>query len=83
MQAAKIAETKPESVAFRSRIIRDPLHDLIRVDDREILEVMHAPAFQRLRQIRQLGLAFLVYPGAEHSRFIHALGAYHLANRMI
>jgi hypothetical protein len=44
---------------------------------------MHDPAFQRLTQIRQLGLAFLVYPGAEHSRFIHALGAYHLSLQMI
>lgn len=68
---------------FRSRIIRDPLHDLIRIDRPEILEVMHDPAFQRLTQIRQLGLAFLVYPGAEHSRFIHALGAYHLSLQMI
>jgi HD superfamily phosphohydrolase len=82
MQAAALPEKKKVE-EFRSRIIRDPLHDLIRIDNREILEVMHAPAFQRLRQIRQLGLAFLVYPGAEHSRFIHALGAYHLSICMI
>ncbi len=76
---SKIVEPKE----FRSRIIRDPLHDLIRIDHKAIIEVMEAPAFQRLRQIRQLGLAYLVYPGAEHSRFIHALGAYHLSLRMI
>lgn len=69
--------------SFKSRIIRDPLHDLIRVDTPEFMQVIHAPAFQRLRRIRQLGLAFLVYPGAEHSRFIHALGAYHLSLQMI
>ncbi len=84
MQAKSSVTKDSEHVEeFRSRIIRDPLHDLIRIDNQEIIEVMHAPAFQRLRQIRQLGLAFLVYPGAEHSRFIHALGAYHLSTRMI
>src|SRR5437879_8064767 len=41
------------------------------------------PALQRLRYVRQLGHAFLVYPGATHSRFEHALGAYHLARRAL
>jgi HD superfamily phosphohydrolase len=62
--------------------IRDPLHNNIRLDP-----LAHAlidtPAFQRLRYVRQLGLAFLVYPGASHSRFEHALGAYHLARRAL
>ncbi len=44
---------------------------------------MDAPAFQRLRYVRQLGHAFLVYPGATHTRFEHALGAYHLARRAL
>lgn len=44
---------------------------------------MDTPAFQRLRYVRQLGLAFLVYPGANHTRFEHALGAYHLARRAL
>jgi len=64
------------------KIIRDPLHDLIRVD-RYALAVIETPAFQRLRKIRQLGLAMLVYPGAEHSRFTHSVGAYHLARRVV
>jgi HD superfamily phosphohydrolase len=45
--------------------------------------VVDSPAFQRLRYVRQLGHAFLVYPGATHSRFEHALGAYHLARRAL
>jgi HD superfamily phosphohydrolase len=45
--------------------------------------VVDAGAFQRLRYVRQLGHAFLVYPGATHSRFEHALGAYHLARRAV
>ena len=44
---------------------------------------MDASAFQRLRYVRQLGLAHLVYPGATHTRFEHALGAYHLARRTL
>jgi len=59
-------------------IIRDPLWNNVRVD-RLALRLVDSPAFQRLRYVRQLGLAFLVYPGATHSRFEHALGAYHLA----
>src|SRR3954465_14686929 len=63
-------------------VIRDPLHNNIRLDPlaRELIET---PAFQRLRYVRQLGLAFLVYPGATHSRFEHALGTYHLARRSL
>ncbi|AHG91312.1 metal-dependent phosphohydrolase HD sub domain-containing protein [Gemmatirosa kalamazoonensis] len=59
-------------------IIRDPLWNNVRVDP-VALRLVDTPVFQRLRYVRQLGLAFLVYPGATHSRFEHALGAYHLA----
>jgi len=59
-------------------IIRDPLWNNVRVDPLA-LRLVDTPVFQRLRYVRQLGLAFLVYPGATHSRFEHALGAYHLA----
>jgi HD superfamily phosphohydrolase len=59
-------------------IIRDPLWNNIRVDALT-LQLVDTPVFQRLRYVRQLGLAYLVYPGATHTRFEHALGAYHLA----
>ena len=58
--------------------LRDPLWNNIRVDGPYLALVDSAP-FQRLRYVRQLGLAHLVYPGATHSRFEHVLGAYHLA----
>ena len=63
-------------------IIRDPLWNNIAVDPLA-MRLVDSPAFQRLRYVRQLGLAFLVYPGATHSRFEHALGTYHLARRAL
>ncbi len=66
----------------RSIVLRDPLWDTIRLDDTARRVVDSAP-FQRLRYIKQLGLANLVYPGATHTRFDHALGVYHLAERAL
>ena len=62
--------------------IRDPLWNNIGIDALT-LRLIDTPAFQRLRYVRQLGLAYLVYPGATHSRFEHALGTYHLARRTL
>lgn len=58
-------------------VIRDPLWNNVRVDARS-MRLVDSPPFQRLRYVRQLGWAHLVYPGATHARFEHALGAYHL-----
>ncbi len=63
-------------------VIRDPLWDNIRLD-RPALQALDTPPVQRLRYIRQVGHAFLVYPGATHTRFEHALGAYHLTRRAL
>ena len=62
--------------------IRDPLWNTI-VVDAVARRLIDTPVFQRLRYVRQLGLAHLVYPGATHTRFEHALGAYHLARRTL
>jgi HD superfamily phosphohydrolase len=67
---------------MRFETLRDPLWNNIRVDGLT-LELVDTEVFQRLRYIRQLGLAYLVYPGATHSRFEHALGAYHLARNTL
>ncbi len=65
-----------------AEIIRDPLWDNIRLDQAALL-ALDTPTVQRLRYIRQVGHSFLVYPGATHSRFEHALGAYHLTRRAL
>jgi hypothetical protein len=59
------------------KIVRDPLWNTIRLDPTAV-RIVDTAEFQRLRYIRQLGLAHLVYPGATHTRFDHALGVYHL-----
>jgi len=63
----------------RQKFIRDPIHDIIKIDNDVLLHVLDSEPMQRLRSIKQLGTAYLVYPGAEHSRFTHSLGVYHLA----
>jgi len=60
--------------------IVDPIHDLIRINESEI-KIIDSPIFQRLRRIRQLAGAHLVYPSAQHSRFEHSLGVTHLAGQ--
>ena len=61
--------------------VRDPVHNFIRLRDRE-LRLADTPVFQRLRGIRQLALANLVYPSALHTRFEHSLGVCHVAGLM-
>ena len=70
------------------RIYRDPVHNIIRLrtnDDegRLMLRLIDTPEFQRLRRIKQLGLGLYTYQGAEHSRFTHSLGAFHLMTRVL
>ncbi|HCI72216.1 MAG TPA: hypothetical protein DHV30_17105, partial [Balneola sp.] len=63
----------------RYKIFNDPVHWFITVPKGIILRLIDHPYIQRLRRIRQLGLGYLVFPAAEHSRFSHALGALELA----
>ncbi len=58
--------------------LRDPIHGFVGTEDIE-RDIIDSPIFQRLRKIRQLALASLVYPGAVHSRFEHSIGAMHVA----
>ena len=66
----------------RGRTVRDPVWQNIRLDP-DAARIVDAPEFQRLRRVKQLGFAHLVYPGAVHNRFLHALGVYHLTSRAI
>ncbi|MBE3075623.1 MAG: HD domain-containing protein, partial [Actinobacteria bacterium] len=63
-------------------ILRDPVWNNIRVDELT-LQLVDTEVFQRLRYVRQLGWTYLVYPGATHSRFEHALGTHHLSRRTL
>ncbi|HKG15166.1 MAG TPA: HD domain-containing protein, partial [Pyrinomonadaceae bacterium] len=70
------------------RIYRDPVHNIIRLrtdtdEGRLMVRLIDSFEFQRLRRIKQLGLALFTYQGAEHSRFTHSLGVLHLITRVL
>jgi hypothetical protein len=70
------------------KIIRDPIHDVIafRLEqpvDAMLFRLVNAAEFQRLRRVRQLGMASLAYPGADHSRYSHSLGVMEIARQML
>ena len=60
------------------KIINDPVYGFITIDDELIYKIVAHPYYQRLRRINQMAMAYLVYPGAVHTRLHHSLGAYHL-----
>src|ERR1700733_12069966 len=70
------------------KIIRDPVHDVIafrleRPVDNLLFQLLNAAEFQRLRRIRQLGMANLAYPGADHSRYSHSIGVMETARKIL
>ncbi|MBK7443439.1 MAG: HD domain-containing protein [Bacteroidetes bacterium] len=67
----------------KRKIINDPVYGFITIPYEIIFDIVEHPWFQRLRRIQQLGLSHLVYPGAMHTRFHHALGAMHLMGKAI
>ncbi len=68
---------------MKRKIINDPLYGFITIADPLVFDVIEHPFFQRLRRVEQLGLASMVYPGALHTRFQHAIGAMHLMGEAI
>lgn len=67
----------------KKKIINDPIYGFITIHYDIIFDCIQLPEFQRLRRIKQLGLTSLVYPGAQHTRFQHAIGAMHLMHTAI
>ncbi len=67
----------------RAKIINDPIYGFIDIDKGIINDLINHEFFQRLRRISQLGLTYLVYPGANHTRFQHAIGCLHLMNKAL
>ncbi len=70
------------------KVYRDSVHNIIRLETdsaegRLLARLIDTAEFQRLRRIKQLGLALFAYQAAEHSRFTHSLGALHLATRIL
>jgi hypothetical protein len=65
------------------KVFKDPVHRYIHVRDQVIWDLIGTREFQRLRRIKQLGTTYLVFHGAEHSRFNHSLGVYEIVRRMV
>jgi len=66
-----------------SKILNDPVYGFITLNKGILLNIVDHPYFQRLGRIKQLGLTYLVYPGAHHTRFHHAIGAAHLMEQAV
>ena len=67
----------------KRKILNDPIYGFITIPNELIYDLVQHPYFQRLRRISQMGLSYLVYPGATHTRFHHALGCMHLMQKAI
>lgn len=65
------------------KVLRDPVHGYIHVNLQVVWDAINSAWFQRMRRIRQLGGAYMVYHCAEHSRFDHSLGTYEIVRRMV
>ena len=65
------------------KIFNDPIYGFITIPNTLIYDLIQHPYFQRLRRITQMGLSYLVYPGANHTRFHHAIGAMHMMQKAV
>jgi len=72
-----------KKITNKRKIFNDPVYGFISIPDDLTYDIIEHPYFQRLRRIKQLGLSSLVYPGALHTRFQHALGSMHLMTQAI
>lgn len=72
-----------KATLVEEKVFKDPVHRYVHVRDQVIWDLIGTKEFQRLRRIRQLGTTYLVFHGAEHSRFNHSLGVYEVVRRII
>src|SRR5690606_5888059 len=70
-------------MSIKGKIINDPVYGFLRFPEPELIDIINHPWFQRLRHIKQMGSAHLVYPGAAHTRLHHSLGACHLMSKAL
>jgi len=70
-------------MTFKGKIINDPVYGFLHFPEPEIMRIIEHPWFQRLRHIKQMGMAHLVYPGATHTRLHHSLGACYLMGKAL
>jgi HD superfamily phosphohydrolase len=72
-----------EKIPNKLKILNDPIYGFIQIPNSLIFDIIEHPYFQRLRRITQMGFSNLVYPGANHTRFHHAIGCMHLMQKAI
>ena len=83
-----VNDSSKDAALPSERMYRDPVHNIISLDwsdptDRLLIDLVDSSEFQRLRRIKQLGLALYTYQGAEHSRFTHSLGVMFVMRRVL
>lgn len=78
-----MSSAKEKTASNKRKIVNDPVYGFVTFRHDLLLDLVDHPFFQRLRRIAQLGLSYLVYPGAVHNRFQHAIGAMHLMQSAI
>ncbi|VDP52227.1 unnamed protein product [Schistosoma mattheei] len=67
---------------FIIQIVQDAVHGVIELESLAV-QLIDSPEFQRLREIKQLGIAYFVFPSCQHSRFEHSIGTYHMAKKLL
>ena len=80
----RVISNKKKLVNFNKlKILNDPIYGFISIPNSLLFDLIEHPYFQRLRRINQMGLSYLVYPGATHTRFHHALGCMHMMQKAV
>lgn len=79
----QLQRAKAHNKVNKKKIINDPVYGFLQIPHELLYDLLQHPYFQRLRRIKQVGMTYLVYPGAMHSRYNHALGAMYLMQKAI